>query len=82
MSQTPAVLLLPVNCLSPVTCHLSPACHLSPVTCLSPSLAVLRLQDSQGIHDLGYPQWQLVLCIGAVYCLLYISLFKVPLSPS
>ena len=45
---------------------------------LSPpgSLAVLRLQDSRGIHDLGYPQWQLVICIGVVYCLLYISLFK------
>jgi SNF family Na+-dependent transporter len=37
---------------------------------------VLRLQDSEGIHDLGYPQWQLVICIGVVYCLLYISLFK------
>ena len=23
------------------------------------------------------PQWQLVICIGVVYCLLYISLFKV-----
>jgi len=40
------------------------------------NLAVLRLQDSEGIHDLGYPQWQLVICIGVVYCLLYISLFK------
>merc|ERR1719225_2592273 len=40
------------------------------------NLAVLRLQDSDGIHDLGYPQWQLVICIGVVYCLLYISLFK------
>jgi len=40
------------------------------------NLAVLRVQDSQGIDDLGTPQWPLVLCIGAVYCLLYISLFK------
>jgi len=40
------------------------------------NLKVLRVQDSEGIHDLGTPQWQLVLCIGAVYCLLYISLFK------
>merc|ERR1719422_1008148 len=30
------------------------------------NLAVLRLQDSDGIHDLGYPQWQLVICIGVV----------------
>ena len=40
------------------------------------SLRVLRVQDSGGIDDLGTPQWQLVLCIAAVYCLLYISLFK------
>ena len=40
------------------------------------SLRVLRVQDSGGIDDLGAPQWQLVLCIAAVYCLLYISLFK------
>ena len=40
------------------------------------SLRVLRVQDSGGIDDLGAPQWQLVICIAAVYCLLYISLFK------
>jgi solute carrier family 6 noradrenalin transporter-like protein 2 len=40
------------------------------------NLRVLRVQDSEGIHDLGTPQWQLVICIGVVYCLLYISLFK------
>jgi len=40
------------------------------------NLKVLRIQDSEGIHDLGTPQWQLVICIGVVYCLLYISLFK------
>jgi len=34
------------------------------------------VQNSGGIDDLGAPQWPLVLCIGAVYCLLYISLFK------
>jgi hypothetical protein len=41
------------------------------------SLAVLRIQDSDGIHNLGTPQWQLILCIAFVYCLLYLSLFKV-----
>ena len=40
------------------------------------SLKVLRVQDSSGIDDLGSPQWPLVICIGVVYCLLYISLFK------
>jgi len=40
------------------------------------NLKVLMVQDSSGIDDLGAPQWQLVLCIGAVYCLLYFSLFK------
>ena len=55
-------------------------------------MKVLQVQNSGGIDDLGTPQWQLVLCIGnnhnnnnnkpvpwpagAVYCLLYISLFK------
>ncbi|XP_023333623.1 sodium-dependent dopamine transporter isoform X2 [Eurytemora carolleeae] len=38
--------------------------------------AVLRVHESEGIYDLGVPQWQLILCIGAVYCLLYLSLFK------
>ena len=48
------------------------------------SLAVLRIQDSEGIHNLGTPQWQLILCIAFVYCLLYLSLFKVRqlLAPS
>merc|ERR1719192_1564336 len=40
------------------------------------NLKVLQVQNSGGIDDLGTPQWQLVLCIGAVYCLLSISLFK------
>jgi len=38
--------------------------------------AVLRVHESEGIHDLGMPQWQLIICIAAVYCLLYLSLFK------
>jgi len=40
------------------------------------NLEVLRVQESNGIDDLGSPRWQLVLCILAVYVLLYISLFK------
>jgi len=40
------------------------------------NLKVLQVQNSGGIDDLGTPQWELVLCIGAVYCLLYFSLFK------
>jgi len=38
--------------------------------------AVLRVHESEGVYDLGTPQWQLILCIAAVYCLLYLSLFK------
>jgi len=37
---------------------------------------VLRINESEGIHDLGKPQWQLILCIAAVYFVLYLSLFK------
>ena len=40
------------------------------------SLQVLKVQESEGIDSIGAPQWPLVLCIGVVYCLLYISLFK------
>ena len=50
--------------------------HVKMLTSLIFSLKVLQVQNSGGIDDLGAPQWQLVLCIGAVYCLLYISLFK------
>ena len=41
------------------------------------SKAVLKVHESEGIHDLRMPQWQLIICIAAVYCLLYLSLFKV-----
>jgi len=40
------------------------------------NLQVLKVQQSEGIDHIGSPQWPLVLCIGVVYCLLYISLFK------
>jgi len=40
------------------------------------NLKVLRVQESDGIDNIGSPQWPLVICIGVVYCLLYISLFK------
>ncbi|KAL1501998.1 hypothetical protein ABEB36_007213 [Hypothenemus hampei] len=38
--------------------------------------AVLEMQWSDGLHDMGYPKWQLVICLIMIYCLLYVSLFK------
>ncbi|KAK7600886.1 hypothetical protein V9T40_008327 [Parthenolecanium corni] len=38
--------------------------------------AVLEMQWSDGLHQIGYPKWQLVICLLAVYCMLYLSLFK------
>ncbi|XP_026677340.1 sodium-dependent dopamine transporter-like [Diaphorina citri] len=38
--------------------------------------AVLEMQWSEGLHDMGYPKWSLVLCVFSVYCMLYLSLFK------
>ncbi|KAJ3637606.1 hypothetical protein MTP99_001051 [Tenebrio molitor] len=38
--------------------------------------AVLEMQWSDGLHEMGYPKWQLVLCLMLVYVMLYISLFK------
>jgi hypothetical protein len=40
------------------------------------SRAVLEMQWSDGLHEMGYPKWQLVLCLMLVYVMLYISLFK------
>lgn len=40
------------------------------------SRAVLEMQESEGLHDVGYPRWQLVLCLAVVYTMLYLSLFK------
>ncbi|XP_075210738.1 sodium-dependent noradrenaline transporter-like [Lycorma delicatula] len=40
------------------------------------SRGVLEMQFSDGLHDMGYPKWQLVLCVFTVYCMLYLSLFK------
>ncbi|XP_017781709.1 PREDICTED: sodium-dependent noradrenaline transporter-like isoform X1 [Nicrophorus vespilloides] len=37
---------------------------------------VLEMQFSDGLHDIGYPKWQLVVCLVVVYTMLYISLFK------
>lgn len=31
---------------------------------------------SEGLHDVGYPKWQLVVCLFCVYIMLYVSLFK------
>ncbi|XP_050293388.1 sodium-dependent noradrenaline transporter-like [Anthonomus grandis grandis] len=38
--------------------------------------AVLEMQWSDGLHEMGYPKWQLVVCLVMIYCLLYVSLFK------
>lgn len=40
------------------------------------SRAVLEMQMSDGLHEMGYPKWQLVVCILLVYTMLYVSLFK------
>ncbi|XP_023240509.1 sodium-dependent dopamine transporter-like [Centruroides sculpturatus] len=37
---------------------------------------VLELHLSEGIDDLGYPKWQLVLCLLAVFIIIYFALFK------
>uniref|UniRef100_A0A0A9YIP2 Transporter n=3 Tax=Lygus hesperus TaxID=30085 RepID=A0A0A9YIP2_LYGHE len=37
---------------------------------------VLELDKSEGLHDLGFPKWQLVICVFIVYVMLYLSLFK------
>lgn len=38
--------------------------------------AVLHIQDSKGIDDLGRPRWQLTSCLAVVIVLLYFSLWK------
>nr|AKL78870.1 octopamine transporter [Chilo suppressalis] len=38
--------------------------------------AVLEMQHSEGLNDLGLPKWQLTVCLGLVYVTLYLSLFK------
>ncbi|EEB13194.1 tryptophan transporter, putative [Pediculus humanus corporis] len=38
--------------------------------------AVLEMQWSEGLHSMGYPKWQLVICLLIVYIMLYLSLFK------
>lgn len=37
---------------------------------------VLHLHESSGIHDIGLPQWQLLLCLMVVIVVLYFSLWK------
>ncbi|KAB0389170.1 hypothetical protein E2I00_006437 [Balaenoptera physalus] len=37
---------------------------------------VLHLHESSGIHDLGLPQWQLLLCLIVVVIVLFFSLWK------
>merc|ERR1712223_1977738 len=38
--------------------------------------AVLQVQDSNGINDIGTPTLKLTVCVFIVYCMLYFSLFK------
>ncbi|XP_077503296.1 sodium-dependent noradrenaline transporter-like isoform X1 [Amblyomma americanum] len=38
--------------------------------------AVLELHTSPGMHDLGSPKWQLLLCVFLVFIILYLALFK------
>lgn len=38
--------------------------------------AVLELHTSPGMHDLGAPKWQLLLCVMLVFVILYLALFK------
>ncbi|XP_077543155.1 sodium-dependent noradrenaline transporter-like isoform X2 [Haemaphysalis longicornis] len=38
--------------------------------------AVLELHTSPGMHDLGSPKWQLLLCVLLVFIILYLALFK------
>lgn len=38
--------------------------------------AVLQVQDSNGINDIGTPNLKLTICVFIVYCMLYFSLFK------
>lgn len=40
------------------------------------SRSVLEVQSSEGLHDVGLPRWQLVICLATVYTMLYLSLFK------
>ena len=37
---------------------------------------VLHLHESSGIHDIGLPQWQLLLCLIIVVIVLFFSLWK------
>lgn len=41
-----------------------------------PRRAVLHIQDSNGIDNLGRPRWQLTSCLAVVIVLLYFSLWK------
>lgn len=55
--------------------------EISPTNRSSPALeffnrAVLELHSSPGLHDLGVPKWQLVLCVFLVFVILYLALFK------
>lgn len=40
------------------------------------SRAILELQGSEGLHDLGSIKWDMALCLFAVYIICYFSLWK------
>lgn len=40
------------------------------------SRAILELQGSEGLHDLGPIKWDMALCLLAVYIICYFSLWK------
>ena len=37
---------------------------------------ILHLHESTGIHDLGYPQWELALCLFIAWALVFACIFK------
>lgn len=52
------------------------ACSCSAPVAPRCSRAVLELQHSNGIHDLGAIKWDMALCLLAVYIICYFSLWK------
>ena len=45
------------------------------------SKAVLRVHESEGIHDLGMPQWQLIICITVYLELVYLFMLQYKNKP-
>lgn len=62
--------------LGPVTITRHLITLLDAVLFLAHRRGVLHLHESSGIHDIGLPQWQLLLCLMVVIIVLYFSLWK------